>query len=344
MSVTDVEGSATTFHKGLSEWWSEETEYVFQRIERWAAYARGYNRLRSQRLSRGRMTMQESQGHSWSISSNKLVIEEPSWNPRFHALRRTHRRKSRGEETKLNCCGTFSYQSNNNLDSSCLESYSYDHSIYFKTIGDIKNNKSLEEEDNERVSISSEELVEWDIDSITEFVNDNYLKISRKDNDVANLESRVYADHGDSETKKVDSGDISETGHTWPVIDLSKLHLGQDRLTLPNADDSSLNFLQLHDSSSPDIENNNNNEALESTTISTACCSTENNDNRNGNGNTIALNLRGKRWKKCEKRETLSVEEKNIILSNVLLNYSRKENTPEQRVHDSKNILLHRIE
>ncbi|RLU25742.1 hypothetical protein DMN91_001900 [Ooceraea biroi] len=92
-------------HRSLSEWWSEETEYVFQRIEKWIAFARGYNRLRSLSLKRSKQ----------------------KWNP---------------EEIKINCCDTFNYQSNSKLDSNCLEAYRYDYSIYFKTIGDIRKDKN----------------------------------------------------------------------------------------------------------------------------------------------------------------------------------------------------------
>lgn len=40
-----------TRQRAFTEWWSEETEYIFQRIEHWAACAKGYNRLRSQKNS-----------------------------------------------------------------------------------------------------------------------------------------------------------------------------------------------------------------------------------------------------------------------------------------------------
>lgn len=202
--------------KGLAEWWSEETEYIFQRIERWAAYARGYNRLRSQRLSRGRMTMQDGQQPRWSISSNKLIIDDSSWSPRFHALKKS-RRKSRPEESKINCCGTFNYQSNSNLDSTCLETYRYDHSIYFKTIGDIKNSKKEVDDDKneqDRISISSEELVEWDVNSVSDFIANQLLEDGFKD--VLDV-----MDNSD--------GDASQVGSfAWFNINLSKLELNED--------------------------------------------------------------------------------------------------------------------
>lgn len=219
--------------KGLSEWWSEETEYIFQRIERWAAYARGYNRLRSQRLSRGRMTMQAGgQETRWSISSNKLIIDDSSWSPRFHALKKS-RRQSRPEEAKINCCGTFNYQSNSTLDTSCLETYRYDHSIYFKTIGDLKNSrkksesKNAEKEEEDRVSISSEELVEWDANAMSDFIADQLLD-DKFENDVDQ--------HPDPfETKKDDD--------TWFNVDLSKIDLNEDNdFNVPSEQSNESNF------------------------------------------------------------------------------------------------------
>ncbi|XP_033228398.1 uncharacterized protein LOC117180159 [Belonocnema kinseyi] len=128
-----------TRQRAFSEWWTEETEYLFQKIERWATCARGYNRLISQRMPKSRMPMEENISSSRSrISGNKLFVEEASWNPRFQTLNRSHASKSQPEELKLNCCGTLNYKSNSKLDSTCLETYSYDHSIYFKTIGDLK--------------------------------------------------------------------------------------------------------------------------------------------------------------------------------------------------------------
>lgn len=209
--------------KGLTEWWNEETEYVLQRIERWAAYARGYNRLRSQRLSRGRMTMQTGQEPRWSISSNKLIIEDMSWSPRFHTMKKS-RRKSRAEETKINCCGTFNYQSNSNLDSNCLETYRYDHSIYFKTIGDIRNSKKdlAEETKNEqedRISVSSEELVEWDVNSVSHFIANQFLEDGLTSEDIKNMFATT--------TTNVQDHDQVDT-ITWTNVDLTKLDLNED--------------------------------------------------------------------------------------------------------------------
>ena len=165
-----------TRQRALSEWWTEETEYIFQRIERWAACARGYNRLKSQRISKGRMTMEENNSSSrWSISGNKLFIEETSWNPRFQTLNRSHASKSQPEELKLNCCGTLNYKSNAKLDSTCLETYSYDHSIYFKTIGDLKSKKTQDlrnqdfEEKNQNLKEDFEKVDEEDLNEKIEW-------------------------------------------------------------------------------------------------------------------------------------------------------------------------------
>ncbi|KYN33939.1 hypothetical protein ALC56_11753 [Trachymyrmex septentrionalis] len=131
--------------KNLSEWWSEETEYIFQRIERWAAFARGYNRFRSQRWFENQQMMQDN----WNMSSNETPIK-------FHSLKQS-RWKLSPEEIKINCCGTFNYQSNSQLDSNCLKMHQYDHSIYFKTIGDIKSDKKHQIQNQDGASINIEE-------------------------------------------------------------------------------------------------------------------------------------------------------------------------------------------
>ncbi|XP_078032985.1 uncharacterized protein LOC144467873 [Augochlora pura] len=218
-----TEDVGAMLQKGLTEWWNEETEYVLQRIERWAAYARGYNRLRSQRLSRGRMTMQTGQEPRWSISSNKLIIEDMSWSPRFHTFKKS-RRKSRPEETKINCCGTFNYQSNSHLDSNCLETYRYDHSIYFKTIGDIKNSKKdlAEETKNEqedRISVSSEELVEWDVKSVSDFIANQLIEDGLTSENIKNIFATTTA----SVQEQVNFDSV-----TWSNVDLTKLDLNDD--------------------------------------------------------------------------------------------------------------------
>ena len=145
MGITQEDSSTSgfSFPKNLSVWWSEETEYVLQRIERWAACARGYNRLRSVRLSPGRMTMQEEPENRWSISraTNRLVVEN-SWSPSFRGRRKPQQQQQQepSEQARLRCCalGNLDYKSNGNLGSNVLEEYSLDHSIYFKTIGEIR--------------------------------------------------------------------------------------------------------------------------------------------------------------------------------------------------------------
>ena len=245
-----TEDVGAMLQKGLSEWWTEETEYVFQRIERWAAYARGYNRLRSQRLSRGRMTMQGGQEPRWSISANKLIIDDSSWSPRFHTLKKS-RRKSRPEETKINCCGTFNYQSNSNLDSTCLETYRYDHSIYFKTIGDLKNNKKdtadTKNEQEDRISISSEELVEWDVNSVSDFIANQLLEDGLTSDNIKN----IFAS-SESSVQDVDVIDCV----TWSNLDLTKLNINEndttDVITDEQNNESDLSVPQ------GEVENNNN--------------------------------------------------------------------------------------
>ncbi|KAL2733106.1 myb-like protein X [Vespula squamosa] len=51
--------NTTLLYKDLFEWWNEETEYIFRRIRKSAALARGYNRLSLERLS-------EDQGAKYS--------------------------------------------------------------------------------------------------------------------------------------------------------------------------------------------------------------------------------------------------------------------------------------
>ncbi|XP_011493888.1 PREDICTED: uncharacterized protein LOC105359106, partial [Ceratosolen solmsi marchali] len=104
MGVACPEDSGFSLSRNLSLWWTEETEYVLQRLERWAAYARGYNRLRSTKLS----------------PSGRTTTETPS------------------ERARLVYC-SLDYKSNGNVDGRCLETYSLDHSIYFKTVGEIRN-------------------------------------------------------------------------------------------------------------------------------------------------------------------------------------------------------------
>lgn len=167
--------------KGLSEWWSEETEYVLQRIEKWTTFISGYNLLRSQSLK-------------WS-----------KW-------------KSCPEETKINCCSTFNYQSNSKLESNCLETYRYDHSIYFKTIGDIRSNKRDVNRDLEqdRMSTISEELVEWDASSVVD------LTAKPISEEICNNNRPDELNISDTIAEQEKNGTMQ---NTWPIVDLSKLDL-----------------------------------------------------------------------------------------------------------------------
>ncbi|KYM93172.1 hypothetical protein ALC53_00107 [Atta colombica] len=143
--ITITENRDLMVKKNLSEWWSEETEYIFQRIERWAAFARGYNRFRSQRWFENQQTRQDN----WNMSSDETPIK-------FQSLKQS-RWKLSPEEIKINCCGTFNYQSNSKLDSNCLKMHQYDHSIYFKTIGDIRSEKRHQIQNQDGASIDIEE-------------------------------------------------------------------------------------------------------------------------------------------------------------------------------------------
>ncbi|XP_032688169.1 uncharacterized protein LOC116852192 [Odontomachus brunneus] len=223
-----AEGRETVVQKGLSEWWGEETEYVLQRIERWAAFARGYNRLRSQRWSKDRQQAHEHyQDSSWNVLTRKSSIDETTCPSRFHNLERS-RRKAQPEETKINCCGTFNYQSNSELDSNCLETYRYDHSIYFKTIGDIRNDRrDVGNCDVDRVSISSEELVEWDASSLTDLLADKPIAEETYNNN--------YLDNSTVPETVLEMKTIRTTQNVWPIVDLTKLNMN-----LTDSDESRL--------------------------------------------------------------------------------------------------------
>ncbi|XP_044001545.1 putative uncharacterized protein DDB_G0282281 [Aphidius gifuensis] len=154
------DNNTSYFQKGLSEWWNQESEYLIQRIEKWTGFSRGYNRLKTIK----------------SIDDDDCEIDENLY----------YKRKKITEKNKINCCGKFNYQSNNNFDNTCLETYRYDHSIYFKTIGDIKNSKNNNQIDDKHDNISNktktllnnEENIEWNIK-----MNDNYLNYCYNSND-----------------------------------------------------------------------------------------------------------------------------------------------------------------
>ncbi|XP_014469376.1 PREDICTED: uncharacterized protein LOC106741660 [Dinoponera quadriceps] len=213
-----AEGKETVVQRGLSEWWSEETEYMIQRIERWTVFVRGYNRLRSQRWSKDQSKDRPQEHHrdsSWNVSSRKPSVDETTCTSRFCDTEWS-RRKARPEETRINCCGTFNYQSSSELDSNCLETYRYDHSIYFKTIGDIRNDRrEVGGRDVDRVSISSEELVEWDSSLLTDLlVNKPVVEDACNNNYLSN--STALDTVLETKTDRV-------TRNAWPIVDLTKL-------------------------------------------------------------------------------------------------------------------------
>ena len=317
-----TEDVGVMIQKGLSEWWSEETEYIFQRIERWAAYARGYNRLRSQRLSRGRMTMQGGQEPRWSISSNKLIIDDCSWSPRFHTLKKS-RRKSRPEETKINCCGTFNYQSNSNLDSSCLETYRYDHSIYFKTIGDIKNGKKdgsdSKNEREDRISISSEELVEWDVNTMSDFIANQLLEDTFANMDDENVFDST--ENSDRDANRLDSV-------AWFNVDLSKLDLNEENITVTvtQVQDNENNSII---SKNEEETNNNYTQSRESVVNANlknqtqlACVVQDENNAKETQSPKKFLDVRKTRSYRTVKQLPV-VGDNEVIWPSVLLNYTR---------------------
>lgn len=197
--------------RGLSEWWSEETEYMFQRIERWAAFARGYNRLRSHRWFKDERTTQERQDTSGLA---KPSVEGTS---RFCNIEQS-RRKSHSEENRINCCGTSNYQSNSKLDSNCLDMYRYDHSIYFKTIGDIRSGKIngglFRDDDENGMSIDNEEYQEVDASSLIDLLADEIMFEEIRDNNRPNNPSICITNE-----RKPNRG----MRNVWPIVDLVKL-------------------------------------------------------------------------------------------------------------------------
>lgn len=125
--------------------------------------------------------------------------------------------KSCPEETKINCCGTFNYQSNSKLENNCLETYRYDHSIYFKTIGDIRSDKRdvIRDLEQDRVSISSEELVEWDASSLVD------LNIKPISEETCNNNCPDEPNVSDTIAEQEQKGTMQ---NVWPIVNL-KLNL-----------------------------------------------------------------------------------------------------------------------
>lgn len=265
-----AEDMSAYIHKGLSEWWSEESEYLFRRIERWAACARGYNRLKSIRISRARMTMKEKSYDDlyWCGSSTNN-----------YSLRRS---QSPDETRRINCCGgTFNYQSNSHFNSTCLDTYRYDHSIYFKTIGDIKNNKrKLNNNVNDNNNLQHEvENDEHKCQYYSCYNNNNNLSDELNTQVQGNNDSESSSDiefNNDHTQVNVvtPNGDVrwdylytnsrenfndteiitSSYNNTWPIVDLSMI---TENLSLDIHRD-------LHQYNNDDNENNNSSQVLPS--------------------------------------------------------------------------------
>ncbi|XP_011302275.1 uncharacterized protein [Fopius arisanus] len=209
MVVASMSEEGVQIQKGLSEWWSEESEYLLQRIERWAALARGYNRLRSQKLSRGRLAF----GDGLDDDEDRYIPRDSEFLRRSGGLKQ----RSPDEARRLNCCGTFNYQSNSKLDSNCLETYRYDHSIYFKTIGDIRRSKSGEnvgcQQDGDRCS--DDEKVEWDV----RVMNNSTRGITTDRQMVVMPNGEVRWDYLDQYSSEDCDNDRT---HSWSVVDFHK--------------------------------------------------------------------------------------------------------------------------
>ncbi|KOC62826.1 hypothetical protein WH47_02529 [Habropoda laboriosa] len=324
-----TEDVSVMFQKGLSEWWNEETEYIFQRIERWAAYARGYNRLRSQRLSRGRMTMQGGQEPRWNICSNKLIVDDSSWNPSFHTLKKSQR-KPQQEEMKINCCGTFNYQSNSNLDSTCLETYRYDHSIYFKTIGDIKNGKKeaadARNEQDDRISVSSEEVMEWDVsmsvNSMSDFITNQLM------------EDRFVSDNVKNVFDCTENPAQNMNSVTWFNVDLYKLDLNEDATVADSDEQNNENNLTITEI----VEEKNNNyienkESVMDTNLKNQTQVNHMVEGQNSTGETQPergierfFNIRKTRRTTKTVKQSPITGDNDVTWPSVLLNYSNNKN------------------
>ncbi|KAL2713208.1 myb-like protein X [Vespula squamosa] len=66
--------NTTLLYKDLFEWWNEETEYIFRRIRKSAALARGYNRLSLERLSEERLSMQAERERRKNGRNGNVVL------------------------------------------------------------------------------------------------------------------------------------------------------------------------------------------------------------------------------------------------------------------------------
>lgn len=214
---------------------------------------------------------------------------------RFYSLKRS-KSKSHPEETKINCCGTFNYQSNSKLESNCLETYRYDHSIYFKTIGDIRSDKRDIIRDQDRVSISSEELVEWDVSSLNDLIADKLISKETLNNNKLNI-SNTVAEQEENRTMQ----------NAWPIVDLSKLDLNlmdnrkrEERLPLDRNN---------HGRDEQESNNNPNDEANK-----------DDGENKSKNCETMKKFPSFRKTRRSFTRRSSIVDENNVVRSEVLLN------------------------
>lgn len=258
------------------------------------------------------MDKRNIESHRWSRNQQATLesADEAICTPQFYSFKRS-RRKSSPEETKINCCGTFNYQSNSKLDSNCLETYRYDHSIYFKTIGDIRSDKrDFRNQDDEKVSISSEELVEWDIGSLTDLITDKSISEGTRNNN--RLNDLNIAD------VVVEQEENRMTQNAWPIVDLSKLDLN---LTNGRAKDERLSCLVDQDNYGRDerrLENNN---------IDSPKMDKIDNENREGESKdeerTKKLRLFQKARRSSGNVQRLSIiDENNIVWPRIFFSYT----------------------
>lgn len=240
---------------------------------------------------------------------------------RFYNLKRS-RRKSQTENAKINCCGTFSYQSNKQLDNNCLETYQYDHSIYFKTIGDIrKNKKSISDEIKDNISISSEELVEWDSSSLTNLIIDQFISEESNNNNHPTSKlcvSDSVANQKDNKGEKTPS----------PIVDLFKLDL--NLTDNRNADIRMSCSINMNNFESNEKQQENNN--VDNSEINKA-----NNEDGSKCQEKIKRFCSFRKIKRSPRnvRQSSIVDENNVVRPRkLLLNYTNSFDVADNFLHD----------
>ncbi|KAJ8680948.1 hypothetical protein QAD02_016735 [Eretmocerus hayati] len=192
-----------SFTRALSSsWWLGEAEQVFQKIERWAAFARGYNRLRP--------TGTETRPSTSNKSSNSGPMAWCSMSNLSSGKNGQVRNKQVSEKSRLGCCGTkfHTYRSNGNFDNgNPLEVYSLDHSMYFKTIGEIRNSKcssghnNINNENNNNNASTEDVSIESNSNTLpldcgdflsTDFEEDDFVIDEEDDKDMREVDAREY--------------------------------------------------------------------------------------------------------------------------------------------------------